>query len=68
MRKTNKVISNAMTCKEMSHLGARVFSANKHKLAVKHKEPWGTVCADNEERVACKEMSHLGDRSNTLAV
>ena len=55
----------------MSHLGARVFLANIHKLAVKHKEPWGTMCADNEEtlrRVACKKMSHLGDRSNTLAV
>ena len=59
-----------MTCKEMSHLGARVFLANKHKLVVKHKDLWGTVCADHEEtlRVACKEMSHIGDRSNTLAV
>ena len=34
------------------------------RLVVKHKDLWGTVCADHEEtvRVACKEMSYLGAR------
>ena len=32
------------------------------RLAVKHKGPWGTVCADRFDKrdasVACKEMGH----------